>query len=120
MGTDLKLDYLARVELLSAHEDRYLIEIDEAAFTHATTIRETESVVREGTLEGVGPYPYPRWQQRWPLSWLRIGLLYLIVFPAIRMLGWPRIRGQETLRRLRAAVVCVCSHVTMVDHSRAL
>ena len=120
LGTDLKLDSLARVELLSALEDRYLIEIDEAAFTHATTIREIESVVREGTLEGVGPYPYPRWQQRWPLSWLRIGLLYLIVFPAIRMLGWPRIRGQENLRQLRGRVVFVCNHVTMVDHALVL
>ncbi len=35
--SDLQLDSLARVELLSALEDRYQISIDEAAFTAATT-----------------------------------------------------------------------------------
>ncbi|HEX8422305.1 MAG TPA: AMP-binding protein, partial [Pyrinomonadaceae bacterium] len=33
LATDLKLDSLGRVELLSALEDRYQIEIDEASFT---------------------------------------------------------------------------------------
>src|SRR6266478_3233238 len=37
LGADLKLDSLGRVELLSAIEDRYQLEIDEAAFTDATT-----------------------------------------------------------------------------------
>src|SRR5204863_2771301 len=114
LGADLKLDSLARVELLSALEDRYRIDIDEASFTEATTFADIEKIVHEGRPEDPAPYPYPRWQQRWPLSWLRIGLLYLIVFPAIRMLGWPRIRGQENLRQLRGRVVFVCNHVTMV------
>ncbi|MGH9959234.1 MAG: AMP-binding protein, partial [Pyrinomonadaceae bacterium] len=38
LTTDLKLDSLGRIELLSALEERYQIEIDEAAFTAATTL----------------------------------------------------------------------------------
>jgi len=120
LGPDLKLDSLGRVELLSAIEDQYQIEIDEAAFTDATTIGDVEQIIREGKREEGSPYPYPRWQQRWPISWLRIALVYLIVLPATRIMGWPRITGMEHLRNLRGPVVFVCNHVTMTDHALVL
>jgi long-chain acyl-CoA synthetase len=120
LGTDLRFDSLDRVELLSALEDRYQLEIDEAAFTDATTLGEVENIIREGGHEEAAQYPYPRWQQRWPLSWLRIGLLYLIVLPATRILGWPRISGREYLRTVRGPLVFVCNHVTMTDHALVL
>jgi len=120
LGTDLKLDSLGRVELLSALEDRYQVEIDEAAFTDTTTLADVEKIVREGNPEEAARYPYPRWQQKWPLSWLRTMVLYFIVFTAIRIMGWPRIRGQEHLRRLRGPTVFICNHVTMTDHALVL
>src|SRR6266516_7237990 len=51
LGADLKLDSLGRVELLSALEDRYQLEIDEASFTGATTLAEVEGIIREGRHE---------------------------------------------------------------------
>jgi long-chain acyl-CoA synthetase len=120
LGADLKLDSLGRVELLSAIEDRYQLEIDEAAFTDATTLVEVEKIIRKRSHEEAAPYPYPKWQQRWPLSWLRIALLYLIVLPATRVMGWPRIRGKEHLRNARGPLVFICNHVTMVDHALVL
>ena len=48
LSTDLKLDSLGRVEFLSALEDRYQIEIDEAAFTAATTVGDIERIVQRG------------------------------------------------------------------------
>src|SRR5258705_7612813 len=120
LGTDLKLDSLGRVELLSALEDRYQLEIDEAAFTDGTTLAEVEKTIREGTHEEAAAYPYPKWQQRWPLSWLRIALLYLIALPVTRLLSWPRIRGREHLRTVRGPLVFVCNHVTMADHALVL
>ena len=120
LGPDLKLDSLGRVELLSALEERYQVEIDEAAFTDATTLGDVERIVREGKHEAASPYPYPRWQQRWPISWLRTALTYLIVLPATRIMGWPRIRGKEHLRNLRGPLVFVCNHVTMTDHALVL
>jgi long-chain acyl-CoA synthetase len=120
LGVDLKLDSLGRVELLSALEDRYQFEIDEAAFTDATTLAEVEKIIREGRHEEAVPYPYPKWQQRWPLSWLRIALLYLIVLPATRVMGWPRIKGKQYLRNIRGPLVFICNHVTMADHALVL
>jgi len=46
--------------------------------------------------------------------------LYSIVFPAIRIMGWPKIRGKEHLRKLRGPIVFICNHVTMVDHALVL
>jgi long-chain acyl-CoA synthetase len=120
LGTDLKLDSLGRVELLSALEDRYQIEIDEAAFTDATTLGDVEQIVRAGKHEDTTAYPYPRWQQRWPISWLRLALVYLIVFPATRLMGWPKIKGREHLRGIQGPLVFICNHVTMVDHALVL
>jgi long-chain acyl-CoA synthetase len=120
LGTDLRLDSLGRVELLSALEDRYQLEIDEAAFTDSTTLAEVEKIIREGRHEETTRYPYPKWQQRWPLSWLRIALIYLIVLPVTRILGWPKIKGREYLHTIRGPLVFVCNHVTMMDHALVL
>jgi long-chain acyl-CoA synthetase len=120
LGADLKLDSLGRVELLSALEDRYQLDIDEAAFHDATTLAEVENLIREGGHEKESPYPYPKWQQRWPLNWLRIVLLYLIVLPATRVMGWPGIRGKKHLRNIRGPLVFICNHVTMADHAFVL
>lgn len=120
LGADLKLDSLGRVELLSAIEDRYQLDIDEAAFTDATTLAEVEKLIREGGHEKESPYPYPKWQQRWPLNWLRVLLLYLIVLPATRVMGWPGIRGKKHLLNVRGPLVFICNHVTMADHALVL
>ena len=120
LGADLKLDSLGRVELLSALEDRYQLEIDEAAFSDATTLAEVEKIIREGSHEEAAQYPYPKWQQRWPLRWLRIALLYLIVLPVTRVMGWPRISGKKYLRNVRGPLVFICNHVTMADHALVL
>jgi long-chain acyl-CoA synthetase len=120
LGTDLKLDSLGRVELLSRLEDHYQLAIDEAAFTDATTVAEVEKIVREGKHEEAAQYPYPKWQQRWPLSWLRIALLYLIVLPVTRVMGRPRISGRKYLRNVRGPLIFICNHVTMVDHALVL
>ena len=120
LGTDLKLDSLARVELLSALEDRYQVEIDETAFTESTTVADVETIIRSGRHERSKPYPYPRWPQRWPFTWLRIALLYSVAFTFVRLMGWPRINGKDRLRRVRGPLVFVCNHVTMVDHALVL
>lgn len=120
LGVDLKLDSLGRVELLSAIEDRYQVEIDEAAFTEATTLGDVEKIIREGTHEAAAPYPYPRWQERRPIRWLRIAMLYILVLPVTWVLGRPRIKGREQLRDLAGPAVFIANHVAIVDHALVL
>jgi long-chain acyl-CoA synthetase len=120
LATDLKLDSLGRVELLSAIEDRYQIELDESAFTAATTLGDIERLVRQGGGGGgdtSSRYPYPRWAQRFPVTWFRVAFYYAVVLPITSLLCWVRVRGAEHVRDLRGPVLFVSNHVTFVDHA---
>ena len=80
LSDDLKLDSLGRVELLSALEDQYQIELDEAAITEATTLGDIEQIVSRGKAETV-PYPYPRWAMRLPMTWIRPLVYHVFLLP---------------------------------------
>ena len=112
----LKLDSLGRVQLLSALEDRYQIELDEAALTPATTLGDIERMIHEGPrAESAAGYPYPKWARRWPITWLRLLAYYLLVAPFVCLMCWPRVRGKDRLRDLRGPVLFIANHISMVD-----
>ena len=116
LSADLKLDSLGRVQLLGALEDRYQIEIDEAALTPETTLGDLERMIHEGRrIEGAAEYPYPKWSLRWPINWLRSLAFYLLVAPFVYVMCWPRVRGKERLRDLRGPVLFIANHISMVD-----
>lgn len=121
LTTDLKLDSLARVELLSALEDRYQISLDEATFTRATTIGDIERMVRGGVVERVAAaYPYPQWTRALLVRWLRIVLFYLIVMPITRLMSRMQTEGRAHLEKIRSPVLFVANHVTLADHALIL
>jgi long-chain acyl-CoA synthetase len=150
LTTDLKLDSLGRVELLGALEDRFQIEIDEAAFTAATTLGDVRRLIRQGarpasdvasdagagrettTATGavvrpatetvarpaVAPYPYARWSRRFPATWIRVVLLYLVVIPLVRLMCPLRVAGRELLAGLGdGPALFVANHVTRADQA---
>ena len=122
LATDLKLDSLGRVELLSALEDRYQIEIDEAAFTAATTVEDIEKLIR-GEARGQpqsSPYPYPAWSRKAPLRWLRVVLFYTLVLPITLVMSRLRVEGRERLDQLASPALFVANHVTLADHALIL
>jgi len=119
LSTDLKLDSLGRVELLSALEDRYQIEIDEASFTAATTVGDVERIVNAGgaRAEEAAQYPYPSWAQATPVRWFRVAFYYAVVLPITSVLCWARVVGRERLRGLRGPALFVSNHITYFDHA---
>ncbi len=114
LSSDLKLDSLGRVELLSALEDRYQIELDEAAFTSAATLGDVERMIRDGATDAV-PYPYPDWPHSFPVRWTRSVVYYLLLLPLTRLLCWVRVIGGEHLRNESRPIIFISNHVTMVD-----
>jgi long-chain acyl-CoA synthetase len=116
------LDSLGRVELLSALEDRYQIEIDEASFTAATTAADVERILREGGAEAdaASRYPYPYWTQRFPVPWLRVAFYYAVVLPITSVLCWARVRGKHRLKTLSGPALFVSNHITYFDHALIL
>jgi long-chain acyl-CoA synthetase len=108
---DLQLSSLDRVELLSAIEDRFQVDLNEAAFAEARTADEIEKLLAHETTRR-SEYVYPRWTQREPVRWLRLAAYYALVWPATHLLAHPRVTGREHLWRLRGPVIVIANHVT--------
>jgi long-chain acyl-CoA synthetase len=107
----LNLSSLDRVELLSALEERFHVELNETAFANAKTVADVERVLQQPAACRA-EYLYPRWTQREPVRWLRLAVYYALVWPATQILGHPRIVGRENFRGLRGPVLIVSNHIT--------
>ena len=114
LADDLKLDSLGRVELLSALEDQYQIELDEAAITEATTIADIERIVSRGKAEAVA-YPYPDWAMRFPVTWIRFVVYHTFLLPITLIMCRVRTIGVERFAKVKQPVLFISNHVTDVD-----
>jgi long-chain acyl-CoA synthetase len=114
LDSDLGLNSLDRVELLSTLEDRYQVDLSETRFSGLRTVGDLERMLRGETTPGA-EYHYPSWTLRWPVTWLRLLAHYLLMRPAILLLGWPRIEGREHLRGVNGPLLVVSNHVDDVD-----
>src|SRR5579871_2058087 len=114
LDSDLGLSSLDRVELLGAVEDRYQVDLSEARFSSLKTVGDLERMLR-GEAAPAAVFHYPRWALRWPVTWLRLAAHYLLLRPAIILLGWPRIQGREHLRGLHGPLLVICNHLGDVD-----
>ncbi len=119
LDADLGLSSLDRVELLSALEDRYQVDLSETRFAAVNTVGDLERMLRGQLPRQTGfhraSYHYPRWTQRWPVTWIRLVADYLLLLPAVFVLGWPRIEGRENLRGVQGPVLVICNHIGDVD-----
>ena len=114
LETDLNLSSLDRVELLGALEDRYQLDLSETRFAAVNTVGDLEQMLH-GKSPGRAQYHYPRWVQRWPVTWIRMITHYLLLRPAVFLLGRPRIEGRENLRSVQGPVLVVCNHISDAD-----
>ncbi|MGA8312435.1 MAG: AMP-binding protein [Terriglobales bacterium] len=114
LESDLNLSSLDRVELLGALEDRYQVDLSETGFAAVKTISDLERMLH-GKTPARMKYHYPAWVQRWPTTWNRLIVHYLLLRPAIFLLGWPRIEGRENLRGVEGPVLVICNHIDDVD-----
>src|SRR5271170_1002710 len=114
LDSDLGLSSLDRVELISALEDRYQVDLSETRFSAARTVGDVERMLR-GEARTRAEYHYPRWVLRWPVTWLPLVVHYLLWRPAMILLGWPRIEGRENLLGWSGPLLVVCNHVAGVD-----
>jgi long-chain acyl-CoA synthetase len=114
LDADLNLSSLDKVELLGALEDRYQIDLSETGFSAVNTVGDVERMLK-GQVAARAVYQYPAWVQRWPVTWLRFIVHYLLLRPAIFVLGWPRVVGRENLRGVSGPVLVICNHIDDVD-----
>ena len=113
-AASLQLSSIERVELFSALEDRYQVDLSETEFTSADSFKALERLVEQPALRGAA-FHYPRWPQSWPVRALRAAVWNLLARPAMLILGWPAICGRENLRGTNGPVLVVANHVTYLD-----
>jgi long-chain acyl-CoA synthetase len=114
LDDQLNLSSLDRVELLSALEDRYQIDLSETSFANASTVGDVEKMLL-GDVPVQKHQHYPRWAQRWPVTWIRLAGHYLLMRPIVYVMARPTVEGLANLRGVRGPVLVVCNHLSDVD-----
>jgi long-chain acyl-CoA synthetase len=107
----LNLSSLDRVELMSALEERYQVELSETGFAEAKTVGDVEQLLREPAARRA-VYAYAGWALRAPVKWLRAAVYYALVWPATQILAKPNVLGRENIERAQGPVLIVSNHVT--------
>jgi long-chain acyl-CoA synthetase len=114
LESDLHLSSLDRVELLSALEDRYQVDLNETRFASARTVGELGTLVR-GSSPVRSEFVFPLWAQRWPVTWIRTFFYYLLTWPATHLMAHPRVFGRENLRGVKGPALVISNHVIYLD-----
>ena len=112
---DLNLNSMDRVELLSALEDRYQVDLNDADFTSISTVGDLEHLLHRPQQAVQAGYRFPRWAQSWPVTWIRVFCYYLLSLPATLIMAHPTIIGRENLEGLQGPVLVTCNHITYID-----
>jgi long-chain acyl-CoA synthetase len=113
-AAQLQLSSVERVELLSALEDRYQVDLSETEFSSAESAADLEKLLEQPPARGAA-FHFTRWAQSWPVRWIRAAAFYTLILPAMLLLGWPRIRGRENFRGVEGPVLLIANHVTFLD-----
>lgn len=116
LDADLGLTSLDRVELMSALEERYQVDLSQTGFSDIRTLGQLEEAVKKPqNYTGETEYRYPRWPQGTLQTFVRLAAYYLLAWPATYILAAPRVRGRENLSGLQGPVLLACNHVTYLD-----
>ncbi len=119
LGTDLKLDSLARVELVSSIEEELGIAVDESEITSDMTVAELKNKIEAGT-QKTERYELKEWPLsaaakiiRWLLQRILIGSWLWFYAPT-------KVEGLENLRNLKLPAIFFANHVGGLDAPIAL
>ena len=116
LDDDLNLSSIDRVELLTALEQRYQVELDESRFSEAATVGDVERMLNDASqTPRTRKYHYPRWAQSWLIRCVRVVIYYLFTWPATLIMAKPTLIGRERLRTHRSPLLFISNHITYID-----
>jgi long-chain acyl-CoA synthetase len=136
LSEDIGLDSLALVELQSALEQRFAVEIPDDAWQRARSVGDLRSLIApqpksaEAAARDIINLPpaqaavsrqpatdntiYPRWPWSTPVRWLRVAFLECVSIPLTRLLLGPRIVRPQTIGSGKPMLI-IANHVTAFD-----
>jgi long-chain acyl-CoA synthetase len=113
---DLNLSSLDRVELMSAIENRYQVDLGDREFSKINTVADLENLLKKTAPESrKADYPYPRWTQNWLVRWIRVLVYHAVTLPYIMVMARPRVMGRERLKDFRGPALIISNHIAQID-----
>ena len=145
LSEDLRLDSLGRVQLQSALEQRFGVELEDDAVSKLEDVAELRALVEQQLEPAVsrlaGPastsatseaqmttdtlqaataeHSYPRWPWSWAMQAGRGAFIELAMRPVVWLLGAPRV-VREAAELPEAPVLVIANHVTAYDGALVL
>lgn len=117
--SDLALDSIGRVELVSAIEREYDIDFEEELIDQNTSVEILEAMINERSKKKVG-FLNLDWNYTKPVKNIRNFLQIILGFPLLRI--WCKINssGQDNLDGIRGPVIFAPNHVSYFDQGAVL
>ncbi len=109
---DLKLSSIDRIELISAIEQEFNIDIEEDSITNKTTVKQLKNIIEKRVSK---PTRFRRWTLTLPIKMIRYLFQLIIVFPIIKIFCSTKIIGKENLKNIKAPVIFVSNHTSHFD-----
>lgn len=119
LSTDLKLDSLSRVELVSRIEEELAVSIDELKIGPQTTVEDIEKLIKEAPLTTM-ENQYHRFIFSKPFTLLRLLLQEILVFPLFRLFVSLKVQGKEHIKNLKGPVIYYFNHIGIYDGLQVL
>ncbi|MBI2550572.1 AMP-binding protein [Candidatus Woesearchaeota archaeon] len=114
LGTDLKLDSLARVELVSSIEEEFGIAVDESEITSETSVAELKGKIETGA-QKVEKYEFKEWPLSAAARIIRWFLQQILVNSWLSFYAPTKVEGLENLRNLELPAIFFANHVGGLD-----
>ena len=115
LGTDLGLDSLGVVALLSALEAQPGIDVHGFLADETTTVEELAAQA-SGSRPSGRTYRAGRWPLTRPVILLRAVLQVLLLQPLLALLSRRRVHGLELLRQIRGPALFAANHLSLLDN----
>ncbi len=113
---DLNLSSLDRVELMSAIENRYQVDLGDREFSSVNTVADLENLLKKTAPKPKeADYPYSRWAQHWLVRWIRVLVYHTLTLPYIMLMARPKIVGRERLKNFRGPALIISNHIAQID-----
>jgi long-chain acyl-CoA synthetase len=113
---DLSLSSLDRVELMSAIENRYQVDLGDREFAKVNTVADLENLLKKSAPEAKkADYPYSRWAQNPLVRWIRVFVYHAVTLPYIMVMARPKVIGRERLKDFRGPALIISNHIAQID-----
>jgi long-chain acyl-CoA synthetase len=111
---ELSLDSLLRIELVTAIEEKFSTTIDEAKITPQTKVSDLEEIIKRKE-PPAKKFAFKNWPLSPFISFVRIILQYLILFPAFGIFVRLKVEGKENLKNLPLPAIFMPNHLSYLD-----